>query len=148
MEQFRAEHEKNYPEIEIDGLGNPDSGTGWYSRGLTLKQWDHMNSEQRVFLNMLEGTPFFFILAPIAGLYFPVPVIVFQSIIIVARVAYRFMYKTRGAPVSLIFCSNLALVIMSLWSAAQIVQVGQFARTAEMKQIDILRKRIEGAKNP
>ena len=63
-------HETTFPGTEIDKMGNPDQGNGWYSKTLSLKDYVKINSAQRIIWNYLEAMPYLIIETIIAGLMY------------------------------------------------------------------------------
>ena len=76
--------------------GLPDTGTGWYARKLPLKEWFELNTKMRIAGNLVEWMPFYVVLPPIAGIFFPVPTIVSLGVIFVARVGIAWNFHGRG----------------------------------------------------
>ena len=63
-------HKETFPDQEIDKMGNPDQGNGWYSKTLALKEYVMINSAQRIIWNYLEALPYLIIETIIAGLVY------------------------------------------------------------------------------
>ena len=47
QEQFKKEHEMHFPSTNLDPVGYPDVGEGWYSKKLDYKAWVLFNSAMR-----------------------------------------------------------------------------------------------------
>ena len=129
MKQFEEEHNDAYPDSKIDGNGNPDTGSGWYSMRLPLKDWISLNSSLRVHLNSLEQLPNIVLTAPIAGFYLPQPTLAFTWGFLFFRLVYAIGYQK--APGSRVygflggFLCVLGLFICSIISVVQMFQRDQ-----------------------
>ena len=57
MSQFEQEHADAIGRGKPDATGNPDQGTGWYSKKLKLGPWLKLNAAQRILANYMEMYP-------------------------------------------------------------------------------------------
>merc|ERR1712127_138340 len=92
MKQFEDEHRLEYPDTKIDGNGQPDNGSGWYSMKLGIKDWIGLNSAIRVHLNSLEQFPNVLLTAPIAGFFLPESTLAFTWAYLLFRIVYSVGY--------------------------------------------------------
>ena len=93
MEKFENEHNQCRPSETLKGSGgNPDQGSGYYSRHLSLDQWNKFNVYQRIFGNSREQLPILMILVPIAGIWLPIPTMIGIWSYNLARFPYAFTY--------------------------------------------------------
>lgn len=133
--QFAEDHKKEYPENEgVDPTGNPDQGTGWYSKKMPLKEWVEMNTKIRASLNYMETLPLILIPAPIAALYFPLPALGF----IIGAWSGNFMYMCgyaappgesgfkviRPLGVLIRVLCILGNIICAMWSSIEVIKYG------------------------
>ena len=94
LAQFDAEHKAAFGESsKVDMLGQPDQGTGWYSKKLGYKEWVQFNSAQRIIMNYVESFPYLIVSSLVAGFYFCEVAIACVFLTLLGRIAYAVGYK-------------------------------------------------------
>ena len=120
-DELNAEHKQHFPEGEVDGIGQPDQGTGWYSRKLPLDKWVAFMSSQRVLMNYVEWMPLIAFFTLICGWLFPLVGIVTSWAIVLGRIMYVIGYlkapHLRGPGFILQFLAIFINVILSFTTA-------------------------------
>ena len=132
MQQFVDEHKKSYPEDNhpLDMSGNPDQGTGWYSKKMDLIQWHDLNRSMRTHQVWLENLPFIILLPPIAGVLFPVPTLVCVYLTLILRIMFNIGYivpsmnACRSVAHGIFQTCVMILVVTSFMTAARTMKFG------------------------
>ena len=139
MAQFEEEHKQAFPETELQVKGGlPDTGTGWYARKLPLKEWFELNTKTRVAANLVEWMPFYVVLPPIAGIFFPLPAIICCGVIFVARIGIACNFHRRGPFFMSQFFAVICLTICAIWSSVGIIQNGMERMKQEQALLEAL----------
>lgn len=135
LQQFAEEHKKEYPESSgPDPTGNPDQGSGWYSKKWSLRDWYEYNSSVRAHANYTEALPMILLPAPIAAVYFPKPALAFIIGSYIGNLMYMFGYAkgsgtamfkvVRPLGVMLRLLCALGNIICGIWASIEVIKYG------------------------
>ena len=118
MKEHEILHKATFGEdSNVDALGNPDQGQGWYSKTLNLKDWHAINTAQRIGNNYVEWWPVLIIFTFICGLFYTNVALVCVWIVLLGRIIYSCGYqkstKSRLYGFPLIVLPTFAMMIMS-----------------------------------
>ena len=122
LEQFNEVHKATFgAEKTPDAIGQPDQGTGWYSKRLPLAKWVRFMSAQRIIMNYIEQFPNLIIFTIVSGLYFPIVSIIGVWGTLLGRIIFIVGYKKspplRKPGMMLIMLCNMAMLVSSIISA-------------------------------
>ena len=123
LDGFKEAHKEAYPDREVDPLGLPDQGTGWYSAQLNYKDWISLQSAYRIPQNYLEQLPVITILSMVSGFYFPLIAAIAIWVYALGRIIYSAGYlkgpqfRIPGG-ICMMIC-NMTLIITSVISAVK-----------------------------
>ena len=121
LSQFDGVHKENFPTSNIDALGNPDQGNGWYGKTLPFDKWVVIASAQRIIMNYIESFPYLITFTICSCFYFPTYSVIGVWLVLVGRVFYAFGYKKEpkariyGALIMAI--GNMMMMVLSFVSA-------------------------------
>lgn len=117
---FGEEHNRIFNE-EIKAGGYPDTGSGFYAKGLPYEDWYKLNNAQRAHLNCIEMVASTMAFLLVAGIIFPIPAAAFGLLVIIGRLFYAVGYATKGMQGRVLgsglnYLGMLALFVLSVTS--------------------------------
>ena len=86
LSQFDDQHRTVYAEGEVDPHGQPDQGTGWYSKKFKLFEFVAFNHPVNAQYEALEVLPIIILCGPISCIYYPTPALVFIWVYALSRI--------------------------------------------------------------
>jgi len=118
-EQFQQEHKGSFGENEdVDDLGFPDTGCGWYSQKLSYADWYTFNCIQRAHLHQVETNLPLLSYLFLGAIKHPRISLSLGVIFLLGRILHLILYTKKGAPKRILGAKVLNLAQFALLATA------------------------------